>query len=145
MPHRACTRLQVRAVVVSLGVNELTRPGSLGRWRRALRVLMSDLRARLGDEVPVAFCGLPPVHDFPVLPQPLRAVLGLRARQLDRVLVKVAREYGIRHVPLPMGAMAADRPAFFAADGFHPSAAGYQVAAEALAEVLSPGFRTGDR
>jgi len=32
----------------------------------------------------IAFSGLPPMNHFPALPQPLRALFGLRARRIDR-------------------------------------------------------------
>lgn len=127
---------QARAdlLVIALGVNDsmiLTRPG---RWAHDLRHFIQRARARLGP-APVALSAVPPMERFPVLPQPLRTVLGLRARALDaagRALAK--RMERVCHVPLTAEA----HPDHFCEDGFHPSCAGYARWAGILAEAAAP-------
>ena len=67
---------------------------------------------------------------FPSLPRPLNAYLGARAALLNAATRKLAIGHAVQVAPL-------DRiePALFAADGFHPSAAGYAVWAESLARA----------
>ncbi|WP_433244006.1 SGNH/GDSL hydrolase family protein [Streptosporangium sp. CA-135522] len=122
-------------VVVVLGINELLELNRPPRFERELRELVAAVRDRIAD-VPILMTGMPPVDRFPALPQPLRAVLGLRARALDRVMRHVANDTaGATHVSvdIPPG-----RDGVFAVDGFHPSAAGYEAWAEGLVGSL-PG------
>jgi lysophospholipase L1-like esterase len=68
-----------------------------------------------------------PVSWFPALPQPMRAVMALRARAMDHVLRRLA---GDRHVPVDPQIIG---NGFFAEDGFHPSSSGYRAWAGQLA------------
>ncbi|MGW2312281.1 hypothetical protein ACWCOU_29930, partial [Actinomadura luteofluorescens] len=70
------------------------------------------------------------------LPRPLRSVLGARARAMDRITRDAAEAGGAVHAPMDE-AMARD-PRLFAADGFHPSAAGYRAWARDLARAAFP-------
>jgi lysophospholipase L1-like esterase len=88
------------------------------------------------------------MHAFPALPQPLRGVLGARARLLDAALARLpSRLVDVAHVPIPVDAT----PELFCGDGFHPSEAGYAAIGErlgeAVAELLIPilGTRSRDR
>ncbi|MGW6459712.1 SGNH/GDSL hydrolase family protein [Streptomyces sp. NPDC055078] len=130
-------------VVVVVGINDLLRYRGLRAWRRDLGVLVGTLRERWGARVPVVFSGMPPVGHFRALPQPLRAVLGLRARRMDRVLLRSAAGSGVRYVPLPAagdvpgreGGVADEAGLLFARDRFHPSARGYAEVARVLAPL----------
>ncbi|GAA2433104.1 SGNH/GDSL hydrolase family protein [Actinomadura vinacea] len=127
-------------VVVTVGINDLIRRRPLKVWTADLTELIGALRGRYRDaEVIVA--GMPPVHRFPALPQPLRLVMGGRARAMDRIMREVARANGAIHVPMDPG-MAADRT-LFASDGFHPSPDGYRVWANDLAEAVPSTATTG--
>ncbi|MGV9326872.1 SGNH/GDSL hydrolase family protein [Streptosporangium sandarakinum] len=120
-------------VVVALGVNELLELNRPRRFRGELRELVAAVRRRLPG-VPIVVAGMPPVGRFPALPQPLRAVLGLRARALDHVMRDVARDAeGVVHATAEVPIETAG---FFASDGFHPSATGYRYWAEALVQAL---------
>ncbi|WP_271221935.1 SGNH/GDSL hydrolase family protein [Streptosporangium carneum] len=125
-------------VVVALGVNELLELNQPSRFGRELRALTAGVRERIPG-VPILMAGMPPVGRFPALPQPLRAVMGLRARALDRVIQEVAADIcGVTHVAVDVPVELAG---FFARDGFHPSATGYATWAEGLADAL-PGLLT---
>ncbi len=122
------------AVVVALGVNELLELNRPGRFEHQLRGLVGAVRERICD-VPILIAGMPPVGRFPALPRPLRTVMGLRARALDRVMRDVANSVdGVTHVPVDVPVELAG---FFAEDGFHPSAKGYELWAGGLADALS--------
>jgi lysophospholipase L1-like esterase len=113
-------------VVVAIGVNDLKNLRRLRDWDRDIPALLAAIRDATGDAA-VIVSGIAPVIRFPALPQPLRAVMALRARAMDHVLHRVA---GDRHVPL-RPEMIGD--GFFAEDGFHPSSRGYRAWAGELA------------
>jgi lysophospholipase L1-like esterase len=125
------------AVVVSVGVNDVLRFRSLRAWDQDIRRLAAVIRQTNGDRATILFSGLPPLGLFPALPDPLRTALALRGRLLDHALAALAPELGTVHTPMPLDAMAAEPAAFFARDGFHPSAHGYQALAEAFAPVIA--------
>lgn len=131
------------AVVVVLGVNELLELNRPPRFARELRALAGAVRARIPG-VPILLAGMPPVGRFPALPQPLRAVMGAHARALDRAVAEVARDTaGTVHAAVEVPV---ERGGLLAADGFHPSAEGYRVWAEGLADALVgilPGASAG--
>lgn len=120
-------------VVTSLGVNDATAGHSAGRYARAMRALAARLRAQHG--VARVICsGLPPMHRFPGLPQPLRGFLGTRARALDAALAALAAEDpGLVHLPWRGGLEAGD----MAADGFHPGPRIYRAWAAAIAPLIA--------
>jgi lysophospholipase L1-like esterase len=113
-------------VVLAIGVNDLKNLRRLRDWDHDVPELLRDIRQTAG-EVPVIVSGMAPVNRFPALPQPMRTVMAVRARAMDRVLRRVA---GARHVPVDATMI---RDGFFAADGFHPSSSGYRVWADRLA------------
>lgn len=119
-------------ILVSVGVNDIIGLSSLLRWRRNIRGLVGQLRTRSPD-ARIAMAGIPPLEWFPALPQPLRAVLGLRGRDFHRALrEEVAAFDGVAVVEPAFD----DPVANFAEDGFHPSASGHAICADAVVEVL---------
>jgi lysophospholipase L1-like esterase len=115
------------AVVIS-GVNDVT--GGIGA-RRALahRAALADWLLGRGVRH-VAFAPLPPMHAFPLLPEPLRRVLGAEARRHDAALAHWASgRAGVSHAGF---ALELD-PAGMAADGFHPGEPVYRACGTALA------------
>ncbi|WP_395103512.1 SGNH/GDSL hydrolase family protein [Actinomadura sp. SCN-SB] len=125
-------------VVITIGINDLMHRRPLRSWSLDLTALVAALRGRY-EKAQVILAGMPPVHRFPALPQPLRTVMGGRAKSMDRIMQEVARAYGAVHVPMDAD-MAAD-PRMFASDGFHPSPVGYRAWAEDLARAVR--FPTG--
>ena len=120
------------AVLISLGVNDVTSILSRREWltlqTRLADQLMEKFKARH-----VIFTPLPPMHHFPALPQPLRCVLGLRAKQFNRGLKAMVEKRPGCHLlvfDLPM------QTEFIAADGFHPSAKTYGLWAKQAAELI---------
>ena len=104
-------------VVTSLGVNDVTGRVSLAEWHRAQQELIAVLQSRFGVRH-LLLSGLPPMHRFPALPQPLRWYVGSRARDFNRVLASVAASRpGCEFLALGHEMMDASA---MAADGFHP-------------------------
>ncbi|MEJ8569533.1 SGNH/GDSL hydrolase family protein [Elongatibacter sediminis] len=127
-------------VLVSIGVNDVTGLTRLRHWSRAITELADRLRRRWPRAV-IVFAGLPEMEHFPLPPQPLKYCLGLRARQLDRLLATaVSPRPGMLHVETRVDP---ENPAF-CADGFHPSTEGYAAWAEALAQRLTPLMPSDD-
>lgn len=117
-------------IVVSVGVNDVTGLVRSQTWSRDAGDLVDALR-RHSPAAVILLAGLPPLGGFPLLPQPLRYVFGVRARTFDRILQQVAatRERCF-HVPNEFE----PSPQKFSADGYHPSADSYRVWGEALAD-----------
>jgi lysophospholipase L1-like esterase len=119
-------------VLVSVGVNDCTGLSRLSDWQAQLRKLLAGLRDH-SPEATILFLGLPPIKGFPVLPWPLRPVLGARAERLDAVLADtVMAGPGVRHLPLDFETT----PERFSADGYHPNASSYDELAQAVAEKM---------
>ena len=113
--------------LVALGVNDATALQSASAFRRDVQALRILLREKHGIGR-ILWSGLPPIHRFPALPQPLRAVLGRKARELDAVL----REWGADYVAMP----ARLDDAWIADDGFHPGPLAYAAWAAQLRRPL---------
>ncbi|MDD0841563.1 SGNH/GDSL hydrolase family protein [Pseudomonas sp. Gutcm_11s] len=133
----ACERLLPLAlsepadlVLLVFGVNDTTHLSSLTRWQQSLRALSRALSAR-GERV--VFTGVPPIQHFSALPWLLRQLLGRRAALLDAELRQVSAEERATYAPVALRFS----PDYLARDGYHPSALGYRVWAEQLAERLS--------
>jgi lysophospholipase L1-like esterase len=102
--------------VTSLGVNDTISMVSLRNWRRRQAALRELLRDKFGVRK-LIISGLPPVHGFPALPQPLRWHVGSRATQLHRALARdVAAEPDARFIDLRFS----EDMAMMSSDGFHP-------------------------
>jgi lysophospholipase L1-like esterase len=121
--------------VISLGVNDAIRRHTPTRFAVDQRELIAWLREMSGVRQFI-LSGLPPVHRFPALPEPLRWYLGSAAAQLDRVLASIAAsEAGCEY--LSLGATAEPHvAAIIASDGFHPGPPAYALWAVAVAERI---------
>lgn len=126
------------AVVTSLGVNDVTAGVGLGQWREQQAALRAYLRGGLGAQQ-IIVTGLPPVHGFPALPQPLRWYLGRRATQFDEALRQdAAAEPDVHFVSLRFSRDVS----LMAADGFHPGPAIYREWAMRAAHQIQTALAT---
>ncbi len=116
-------------LLVVFGVNDVLEHTRPARYARDLQALIEALRERVGN-APVLIAAAPPMDRFPSLPRPLNAYLGARAALLNGATRRLAVGRAAQVAPL-----VSIEPALFAADGFHPSAAGYAVWAESLARA----------
>jgi lysophospholipase L1-like esterase len=124
------------AAVIMIGANDITKPNGIGpsarRVGRAVR--------RLRDAGAVVIVGTCP--DFGVItaiPQPLRWVARSRGLRLARAQASAVR--GAGGVPVPLADLLAPHfrktpEVLFSHDMFHPSAAGYALAAHQLLPAL---------
>ncbi|MEM1082055.1 MAG: SGNH/GDSL hydrolase family protein [Pseudomonadota bacterium] len=119
-------------VIVSVGVNDVTALTRRQVFISNLNALMTSVH-RYAPEAVIAVAGLPPLGRFPLLPQPLRAVLGLRASVLDQALEHVIESYDYAvHVPISFDL----EPENFSADGYHPNEDSYVEFGRIMAEAL---------
>lgn len=120
-------------VIVLSGVNdviELVTPRRAVAQREALAAWLLDT----GAARHVVFAALPPIHQFPLLPQLLRRVMGDDARRHDDALARwAATRAGVFHVPVNLQLS----PAAMAADGFHPGEPVYRACGETLARFVA--------
>jgi lysophospholipase L1-like esterase len=120
-------------ILLSVGVNDVTGLTRLSRWQRNLNDLLAALH-RHSPRAIVAVAGIPPLKGFPLLPQPLRALFGLRGDMFD----KVSRKAVLRHpfavyIPLDFD----PTPDKFSADGYHPSEKSYREFGLMMATQIS--------
>jgi lysophospholipase L1-like esterase len=124
------------AVVVT-GVNDVVDQVPSMRAVRARDHIANLLRNRIGVQH-VVFCPLPPIHQFPALPQPLRWVAGADARRHNRALQAWAAERGTYSgdvSTLHLDGVQLSRDTM-ASDGFHPGLPVYRAVADALADHI---------
>ena len=115
-------------VVTAVGVNDVTKATPLGRFLGGQADLWHRLRHDHGAQQ-ILVSGIPPVGLFPALPQPLRWVVGERARDFSAALVQLAEQTsGVEHVGFDAEFVAEE----MASDGFHPGPAVYDKWAAAL-------------
>lgn len=119
-------------VIVSIGVNDITGLTPIRTWRRNLATLLDALERHSPDAL-IAVAGIPPLHVFPLLPQPLRAALGMRGRVFEVASRSVLNSYE-RSSLVPLNFE--PHPSKFAPDGYHPSEESYAEFAEHIAERL---------
>lgn len=111
------------AVVISLGVNDVTSTVSCKTWLIQQTELFDILTHKFHAKSVFA-TSLPPIHRFPLLPQPLRWFLGRKASTFDHALKGLLRNRrGCWHVSVVMP-LAEN---YMAVDGFHPGPAMYAL------------------
>lgn len=119
-------------VVISVGVNDVSGLTRSHAFAGRLEALIAGVRLR-APTATVLLCGLPRMQHFPLLPQPLRWIAGLRAETLDAIAASLAaRQTGVLHEPTTY----TPRPNEFAPDGYHANAATQARWAGVLAERL---------
>jgi len=128
-------------VVVALGVNDVTKAVTLRKWLTQQSTLLDQLVQSFGAKH-VVVSGLPPMRDFPLLPQPLRWVLGRQAERFDRALhalVAVRDDSSAVTIDLQVS------DDNMSPDGFHPGAEVYATWAAAVAAhiMAHPGLLDG--
>jgi lysophospholipase L1-like esterase len=128
-------------LVTALGVNDVvgqTRPAHFLRSLDEIHAL-AVTRAQVTH---TWHCGLPPMGTFPLLPQPLRWILGRDAAHLDHALVRHLEGQTARlHLPLPEaprtpGKDESTPEGWMARDGFHPGLLGYRHWGRQVAEAI---------
>lgn len=118
--------------VTSLGVNDTTRLVSVEKFLEDQAQLMDLLKNKFGISQ-VICSGLPPMHLFPALPQPLRWVLGRKAHALNKALQQWVLTQP--HCSFLAGDFTLD-PELMASDGFHPGPEVYRMWSQAVVQLI---------
>ena len=119
-------------VVISLGVNDVTSILSCRTWLNQQAELFDVLTNKFNAKSVFA-TALPPIHRFPLLPQPLRWFLGQKAFTFDNALQCLLRNRpGCWHVPI----VVPSAENHMAADGFHPGPAMYALWGQEMAKLI---------
>lgn len=127
--HEAAPLPHFDIAVVATGVNDVADQVPSHHAVSTRESLANWLRNALGV-LHVVFAPLPPVHRFPLLPQPLRHIMGAEARAHDDAMAHWAATRGdVSHVPIAIEL----GPESMASDGFHPGEPVYRICGEALA------------
>lgn len=124
------------AAVVMIGANDITAVNGLPQSARRVGTAVGRLHAS-GAVVIVGTC--PDFGVITAIPQPLRLVARTRGLRLARLQAAAVRAAG--GVPVPFSDLMAPEflqapEQFFSSDMFHPSAAGYSLAASQLLPAL---------
>lgn len=133
VPHLSALLPDV--VVISIGANDVTHLTSRTDFRRTYERTLDAIP----DDALVVLLGVPDMGAPTRLAQPLRAIAGLRGRQLDEVVRTLAGDHGAEYVDIAGATgrtMRSDTDRYFAADRYHPSDDGYALWADAVLEVL---------
>ena len=125
--------------LIVFGVNDSKNGMPRQEWQSNLRDLVHLLRTAYSVKH-VFIPGLPPMGKFPLLPNPLRRVLGQRADDFDRALVDVvSTEPNVHIVRLDLP----EDPNLMASDGFHPGAEVYREMGKAVATAIRAALPRG--
>lgn len=124
------------AAVIMIGANDITKPNGIGPSARRVGAAVQRLK-RAGAEVVVGTC--PDFGVITAIPQPLRWVARSQGLRLARAQAGAVRLAG--GVPVPFSDLLAPEfykapEVLFSSDMFHPSAAGYALAAKQLLPAL---------
>lgn len=119
-------------IALSVGVNDITSLRTVKQWSNELDLLLEELKTH-SPNASIAFVGLPPLSAFPLLPQPLRAVMGIRSRIFDDVAQGLIKRHDtVVHVPLHFDG----KPDEFSPDGYHPSTSSHSLLGEMVSAAL---------
>jgi lysophospholipase L1-like esterase len=122
-------------VLLGVGGNDVLKVSSPKKWRRDMLELISLMRTRYPD------CGIfmtnaPAVHLSPVLPQPIKGLLGGLAKMHDLNTKEFTRDMEkIYYFHRPT-----EVPHDFWADGIHPSEAGYRLWSERMVRFFTENY-----
>ncbi|MCW8879393.1 MAG: SGNH/GDSL hydrolase family protein [Kangiellaceae bacterium] len=127
---------QIDYIVVSLGVNDVTSLVTSEKWLQLQVDFIQLLKDKFSSRK-ILLTAIPPFELFPAIPNPLRGHLASRAKRFNSSLEKICLNDGklqFLSVELPQDT------SYFAVDGFHPSAKGYALWAEKVADNLGANF-----
>ena len=137
---RRAAPLQADLAVVVIGANDLARLLPVEQAVAALDAAVADLRAAGTDVVVVP---APDMSSVPFVPPVLRPAVRAACAVLQQRQAAVAEAHGatVAAVAAEVGRAFSGDPALFSADRFHPSSAGYERIAAALAPTVLAAAR----
>ena len=118
--------------VIAIGVNDVKNGMTRATWQRNYRTIIQTLTSRF-EVQNIYASGVPPLGQFPLLPNPLRNLLGRRADAFDHDLHEIIAETdALCYVPMDFP----DDPGLMAKDGFHPGPKVYDAWAARVATLI---------
>ena len=122
--------------IIALGVNDVTRLVPAQTWVDQQEALLQLVKATYGV-TQFYLSAMPPLHAFPLLPEPLRWTLGRHAHKLEAArLAHLATRTDCTHVPFDLP----NDPNLMASDGFHPSEALYALWGAEMAQRIKAAW-----
>ncbi|WP_411690760.1 SGNH/GDSL hydrolase family protein [Acinetobacter towneri] len=126
-------------VVTSVGVNDVTRLMSARTWIKQQQQFYQLIQAKFQPELIIA-TGVPPMHLFPALPNPLSWLFGQYAKQMNLQLKKmIAQQKDMQWIEYDIQKYQSMNLEM-AKDGFHPSKEIYQIWGKEVAERILERF-----
>jgi lysophospholipase L1-like esterase len=111
-----CSPQKFDIVSISLGVNDVTSRVPLSKWVQDFSALLALVERKFHADV-ICVSGIPPIQYFPLLPQPLRWVLGSQAKRFDQALRELVSSHDkCRFIEMEFEPDVTK----MSADGFHP-------------------------
>lgn len=127
--------------VLSMGANDVLSRRHVRTWIAQQRQLIALLHERFGVRH-IVFSAVPPMHEFPALPQPLRWWIGLRAQNFNAALRELLCEFP-QHQLFQMNFVQGEN--VLASDGFHPGWGTYLYWGYETAQIIRRWLPTADK
>ena len=126
-------------VVTSVGVNDVTRLMSAQTWIKQQQQFYQLIQAKFQPELIIA-TGVPPMHLFPALPNPLSWLFGQYAKQMNLQLKKmIAQQKDMQWIEYDIQKYQSMNLEM-AKDGFHPSKEIYQIWGKEVSDRILEWF-----
>ncbi|HEV7454639.1 MAG TPA: SGNH/GDSL hydrolase family protein [Candidatus Saccharimonadales bacterium] len=124
-------------VLVAVGANDVTHLTSIGSVRDSLKKIISGLQAA-NPNVRIVLTGSPDMGAPPRLPQPLRALAGIRTQSVNNMITGLTDGKRVVFAPTAekTGPVFRANHHLYAADNFHPTTEGYKVWTPVLTGAL---------
>jgi lysophospholipase L1-like esterase len=134
----------VDLIVIGLGANDAFTLNTPQKWRKHMSELIDKVQLQF-ENIPIVFCNMPPIKEFPAFTPLLKFVVGNLGEILGKELqtIVASREnvyFYARKLTLKDWAERLNvkgKPLDFFSDGVHPSKLTYQTWAKDLASFLS--------
>lgn len=114
---------KIDIALISIGVNDVTKPLSVPVWKTQIQTLHHLLREKFSAQY-IIYTAIPPMEHFPALPYPLSYFLGNTAKKMNNELNLLFKDQKNSTV---LTLDTSFHPSYIAQDGFHPSAKTYQI------------------
>jgi len=132
VPQLARIGAEASLVAIGIGANDVRAHTALAAFAHRFEAIVAGVQAH--TRAPIIISNVPDISLAPAVPPESRAPAAQRAAAFNRAIDEVARRHGARvfdlyHLSQELIPL---HPEYFAADGYHPSAKGYEAWAARL-------------
>lgn len=115
-------------VLIAVGANDATHFTGSSSIQQDMTQIAQKLR-RQNPNLKIVLTGSPAMDSVPRFPWPVKQLMGLRTRQVNKAFVPVIQNNNLLLAPIAQETRAAflKDPTLFAPDKFHPNAQGYAL------------------